>query len=60
MNLTELLTGTDMTLELVIWSMFAGIVAASFMAVYNRRVNGKNCAYSVCARLSQPVRFTHA
>mgnify|MGYP006924659511 CR=1 FL=1 len=30
-----------MTLELVIWSMFAGIVAASFIAVYNRRVTGK-------------------
>jgi hypothetical protein len=41
MDLTELLTGTDMSLELVIWSMFAGIVAASFMAVYNRRVTGK-------------------
>ena len=41
MNLTELLTGSEMSLELVIWSMFAGIVAASFMAVYNRRVTGR-------------------
>lgn len=41
MDLTELLTGSEMSLELVIWSMFAGIVAASFMAVYNRRVTGK-------------------
>lgn len=41
MDLTELLTGTDMTLEIVLWSMFAGIVVASFVAVYNRRVVGK-------------------
>lgn len=41
MNLTELLTGTEISLERVLWSMFAGLVVASFMAVYNRRVTGR-------------------
>ena len=41
MNLTNLFTNPDMSLELVLWSMFAGIIAACFMAVYNRNVPGK-------------------
>lgn len=41
MDLTKLLTSPEMSLELVLWAMFAGIVAASFMAVYNRHVPGK-------------------
>jgi len=41
MNLVQLFTSSEMSLELVLWSMFAGIVAASFMAAYNRNVPGK-------------------
>lgn len=41
MNLTELFTGSEMSLERVLWSIFAGLVFASFMAVYNRRVTGR-------------------
>ncbi|MGI6203281.1 MAG: hypothetical protein ACOYID_07765 [Eubacteriales bacterium] len=41
MIFSELLTSPEMSLELVLWSMFAGIIAASFMAVYNRHVPGK-------------------
>ena len=40
MNFTELFTEADMTLELVLWSMFFGLILGAFAMLYQKKVGG--------------------
>ena len=40
MNLTEILSESGITLEMIVWPMFAGFVVACFAAMYNKKVIG--------------------
>ncbi len=40
MNLTKLLTEADMSLDLVLWSMFIGIVIGALAIFYNKKIGG--------------------
>ena len=54
MTLTDLLTQGSMTLGIAVWSIFAGVVIASFIALYYKQVLGKFVSKLIESKAESP------